>query len=142
MPLREPVSPLVLLQAAPAPTGNRNARRTTGRKEDRRDKPVGNSVPSLPTSKRYLSRKQRSEEHTSELQSRQYLVCRLLLEKKQPHIRICFMLIAYHDHVASLVNFTQSHVVIFRVFHHMLVLAHFAVFLLPERFCMLSLHVI
>src|SRR5947209_17417745 len=27
-------------------------------------------------------RVQRSEEHTSELQSRQYLVCRLLLEKK------------------------------------------------------------
>src|SRR5947209_14258464 len=27
-------------------------------------------------------RKLRSEEHTSELQSRQYLVCRLLLEKK------------------------------------------------------------
>src|SRR3712207_7194788 len=27
-------------------------------------------------------REQRSEEHTSELQSRQYLVCRLLLEKK------------------------------------------------------------
>src|SRR3712207_8427926 len=26
--------------------------------------------------------KERSEEHTSELQSRQYLVCRLLLEKK------------------------------------------------------------
>src|SRR5947209_12252261 len=36
----------------------------------------------------------RSEEHTSELQSRQYLVCRLLLEKKKknkhkkPHKRI------------------------------------------------------
>src|SRR3712207_8068089 len=30
---------------------------------------------------------QRSEEHTSELQSRQYLVCRLLLEKKkQKHL--------------------------------------------------------
>src|SRR3712207_8456145 len=29
---------------------------------------------------RYVSR---SEEHTSELQSRQYLVCRLLLEKKK-----------------------------------------------------------
>src|SRR3712207_9328266 len=28
-------------------------------------------------------RHQRSEEHTSELQSRQYLVCRLLLEKKK-----------------------------------------------------------
>src|SRR3712207_7754480 len=33
----------------------------------------------------------RSEEHTSELQSRQYLVCRLLLEKKQN-------LINRHDH--------------------------------------------
>src|SRR3712207_7322157 len=36
----------------------------------------------------------RSEEHTSELQSRQYLVCRLLLEKKKkktrPHLH-------YHD---------------------------------------------
>src|SRR5947209_15948964 len=32
----------------------------------------------------------RSEEHTSELQSRQYLVCRLLLEKKKdtPHTHI------------------------------------------------------
>src|SRR5947209_16871163 len=29
----------------------------------------------------------RSEEHTSELQSRQYLVCRLLLEKKKRHTR-------------------------------------------------------
>src|SRR3712207_8232627 len=29
----------------------------------------------------------RSEEHTSELQSRQYLVCRLLLEKKNKSIR-------------------------------------------------------
>src|SRR3712207_8509138 len=28
------------------------------------------------------SNRRRSEEHTSELQSRQYLVCRLLLEKK------------------------------------------------------------
>src|SRR3712207_9047710 len=30
-----------------------------------------------------LSGPERSEEHTSELQSRQYLVCRLLLEKKK-----------------------------------------------------------
>src|SRR3712207_7668216 len=29
------------------------------------------------------TRRVRSEEHTSELQSRQYLVCRLLLEKKK-----------------------------------------------------------
>src|SRR3712207_8238151 len=31
---------------------------------------------------RYAPLVKRSEEHTSELQSRQYLVCRLLLEKK------------------------------------------------------------
>src|SRR3712207_7228190 len=30
----------------------------------------------------------RSEEHTSELQSRQYLVCRLLLEKKKNHVTV------------------------------------------------------
>src|SRR3712207_6998558 len=34
---------------------------------------------------RPVSRSVRSEEHTSELQSRQYLVCRLLLEKKKRH---------------------------------------------------------
>src|SRR3712207_7568101 len=32
---------------------------------------------------RHLGVQPRSEEHTSELQSRQYLVCRLLLEKKK-----------------------------------------------------------
>src|SRR3712207_7430370 len=32
---------------------------------------------------RHLRDRIRSEEHTSELQSRQYLVCRLLLDKKQ-----------------------------------------------------------
>src|SRR2546425_4838993 len=35
---------------------------------------------------RELLRKIRSEEHTSELQSLAYLVCRLLLEKKKTHI--------------------------------------------------------
>src|SRR3712207_8866830 len=34
------------------------------------------------------NRSRRSEEHTSELQSRQYLVCRLLLEKKKTRIAI------------------------------------------------------
>src|SRR5882757_10880907 len=34
------------------------------------------------------SRRDRSEEHTSELQSRQYLVCRLLLEKKKKTINL------------------------------------------------------
>src|SRR3712207_7636272 len=35
-------------------------------------------------------RRGRSEEHTSELQSRQYLVCRLLLEKKNNHATISY----------------------------------------------------
>src|SRR3712207_7717782 len=35
-----------------------------------------------------LGHADRSEEHTSELQSRQYLVCRLLLEKNKPISRI------------------------------------------------------
>src|SRR3712207_8528411 len=34
-----------------------------------------------------LAREPRSEEHTSELQSRQYLVCRLLLEKKKTNMK-------------------------------------------------------
>src|SRR3712207_7511114 len=38
----------------------------------------------------YLMREVRSEEHTSELQSRQYLVCRLLLEKKKNIISLYF----------------------------------------------------
>src|SRR3712207_6910877 len=33
----------------------------------------------------WRARGERSEEHTSELQSRQYLVCRLLLEKKKKY---------------------------------------------------------
>src|SRR3712207_8750402 len=38
---------------------------------------------SLDGGKSFLPQVRRSEEHTSELQSRQYLVCRLLLEKKK-----------------------------------------------------------
>src|SRR5947209_8860832 len=53
-------------RAAPAGTGRRSAS-APGRRRS-------------PTCSRGSSR---SEEHTSELQSRQYLVCRLLLEKKK-----------------------------------------------------------
>src|SRR3712207_8118941 len=39
-----------------------------------------------------VQRRERSEEHTSELQSRQYLVCRLLLDKKKKmQLRIAAM---------------------------------------------------
>src|SRR3712207_7222124 len=40
----------------------------------------------------------RSEEHTSELQSRQYLVCRLLLEKKKKVLKICIHKTSYDKH--------------------------------------------
>src|SRR3712207_8279759 len=42
----------------------------------------------------------RSEEHTSELQSRQYLVCRLLLEKKKKY--------TYQDLMATSVRHMQT----------------------------------
>src|SRR5258707_8487960 len=41
----------------------------------------------------------RSEEHTSELQSRQYLVCRLLLEKKKKAQRRVSDLLQKHKYV-------------------------------------------
>src|SRR3712207_9168232 len=40
----------------------------------------------LPLEEHGCARRERSEEHTSELQSRQYLVCRLLLEKKKQNL--------------------------------------------------------
>src|SRR5258707_3868013 len=62
---------------------------------------------SWPLSSPRNQERSRSEEHTSELQSRQYLVCRLLLEKKKKaeyqrrptllsHVRTAF---SVHAHV-------------------------------------------
>src|SRR3712207_8063416 len=58
------------------------------------DVPLGKSVEMVMAARqqgRVLTRSdrrnERSEEHTSELQSRQYLVCRLLLEKKQTAVQ-------------------------------------------------------
>src|SRR3712207_7647390 len=66
-----------LFRSGPAPK-RRQDRGGSGRLElvpERRagPRPPGRDVERVPD---------RSEEHTSELQSRQYLVCRLLLEKK------------------------------------------------------------
>src|SRR2546429_4999177 len=44
---------------------------------------INNRMPSSTTSRHHSKKTQRSEEHTSELQSRLHLVCRLLLEKKK-----------------------------------------------------------
>src|SRR5258707_2818367 len=43
---------------------------------------------------RAMTNSARSEEHTSELQSRQYLVCRLLLEKKNIQFRLLHVAVA------------------------------------------------
>src|SRR3712207_8774482 len=45
--------------------------------------PFGEYIPYRSFFRMFSEQVDRSEEHTSELQSRQYLVCRLLLEKKK-----------------------------------------------------------
>src|SRR3712207_6998939 len=69
--------------------------------------PRGHLLAALPRRKRHGAalrraargdegrRPRRSEEHTSELQSRQYLVCRLLLEKKKNHKLLLVITIIY-----------------------------------------------
>src|SRR5258707_1717375 len=75
------------------PTATRSSRASDLRQRPTTRKPCTNrraSCSSRATASRILGRldmfvlgkQDRSEEHTSELQSRQYLVCRLLLEKK------------------------------------------------------------
>src|SRR3712207_8047739 len=57
------------------------------RGDDRRDRRRdGRDQQGAQLERAAILRAARSEEHTSELQSRQYLVCRLLLEKKKPKI--------------------------------------------------------
>src|SRR3712207_8651200 len=67
--------PLGLLPVGPRvrqPGGRHHAAHRVGHRAERRHQPPQPADDRL-----------RSEEHTSELQSRQYLVCRLLLEKKK-----------------------------------------------------------
>src|SRR3712207_8777083 len=54
------------------------------------------SPPARISRRSHREARDRSEEHTSELQSRQYLVCRLLLEKKKKQLYI--PLIYCHEH--------------------------------------------
>src|SRR5690625_6352894 len=76
MPMVHPTS------CPPAP----NYRRSYG-PEVRRYRPNSSGAPGRScTPRRRCTRSMRSEEHTSELQSRGHLVCRLLLEKKNLYI--------------------------------------------------------
>src|SRR3712207_8984786 len=51
----------------------------------------------------------RSEEHTSELQSRQYLVCRLLLEKKKQSKAYTIISSLHYQEVKSLQEISYLH---------------------------------
>src|SRR5437899_4991617 len=55
-----------------------------------------NSIQSFSSGSRLT--KERSEEHTSELQSLRHLVCRLLLEKKKPQCHRARLRVGAHSH--------------------------------------------
>src|SRR3712207_8572020 len=75
-PPRSTLFPYTTLFRSP---GRRRTRSRTPRRAVRSPR-LATSAAARPRTPRAAAR--RSEEHTSELQSRQYLVCRLLLEKK------------------------------------------------------------
>src|SRR3712207_9419309 len=71
---------LPIFSRRPAPSGTSGAcAAASSSKESGQRYASSTTTPTILPS----SRPRRSEEHTSELQSRQYLVCRLLLEKKK-----------------------------------------------------------
>src|SRR3712207_8273043 len=98
-PPRSTLFPYTTLFRSRTPTPPRSGRCRTA-------SPTPTTAASSPTpapSLRYL----RSEEHTSELQSRQYLVCRLLLEKKtKPLTRLLKQKHSTFIHVKSIYCYT------------------------------------
>src|SRR3712207_7098004 len=68
---------------ATTPWNRGRSRRATCSPASRCRSPTPSPSTSTPDPDGEPGRRGRSEEHTSELQSRQYLVCRLLLEKKK-----------------------------------------------------------
>src|SRR3712207_7560856 len=81
-PLPLPASLPLCRRSAPVLTARRP---TVHHRQQRRGVRRGVGLPRVRGPRPPLGRQPRSEEHTSELQSRQYLVCRLLLEKKKKH---------------------------------------------------------
>src|SRR3712207_8272489 len=80
-----------------APSAPRSCRRSAGAPSPRGCRRRGRPAP------RCRWAPGRSEEHTSELQSRQYLVCRLLLEKKKKiHIYILLSLLTENQYIILL----------------------------------------
>src|SRR3712207_7883780 len=86
-----PISPV-----ASTPWVLRTPRRPSARSQPCSCWPSSASWASCSRSSSSTSPSPRSEEHTSELQSRQYLVCRLLLEKKKKSkLRLCTLYLSY-----------------------------------------------
>src|SRR3712207_7017468 len=81
-PPRSTLFPYTTLFRSPASIATPRAGPAWSTRPAKRAISPGLSLPSAPPVRSSTSR-ERSEEHTSELQSRQYLVCRLLLEKKK-----------------------------------------------------------
>src|SRR3712207_6963969 len=81
-PPRSTLFPYTTLFRSPSST-----RRASSRRARRTPRPAPRPKTSRGTCRSPASSPPRSEEHTSELQSRQYLVCRLLLEKKKKEIK-------------------------------------------------------
>src|SRR2546422_5090911 len=79
-PPRSTLFPYTTLFRSPGPAGHAVGR---SRLHPRRDRVPKNPEGPVPHDRRALTGHTRSEEHTSELQSRLHLVCRLLLEKKK-----------------------------------------------------------
>src|SRR3712207_6950313 len=72
-----------LFRSAALESLERRAHRRALRHDEPREHLVRQPDPDVRAVRRDAAPAIRSEEHTSELQSRQYLVCRLLLEKKK-----------------------------------------------------------
>src|SRR3712207_6979341 len=86
-----------LFRSSVAPTGTSNHR--PGRFGRSSVTPVAISTnPGTPTP--------RSEEHTSELQSRQYLVCRLLLEKKKIILYYFIVALSVSERASTYLHFS------------------------------------
>src|SRR5476651_2794900 len=70
----------------------------------------GSDLPKVPGVKRAetIEIEPRSEEHTSELQSRQYIVCRLLLEKKKNNTHISLNITQKKKKQKQLKNYTNT----------------------------------
>src|SRR3712207_7391099 len=81
-PPRSTLFPYTTLFRSSSTRSSRTASRPARESRSRRTSSRGVRLPPSTATREAISGA-RSEEHTSELQSRQYLVCRLLLEKKK-----------------------------------------------------------